>query len=146
MSGLVVGINSAGADDAENIGFAIAIDSVRDAIQKAIDDPLAPTPYLGVTTQGVTPDLAFQLGLRTETGAYVVATLKDGPAAGAGIRAGDVIVSIQGQEVSSSGSLSDVLESLAPGQEVTVDVMGPSGDLRSIQVVLGTRPLPVELP
>lgn len=146
MRGRVVGINSAGADDAENIGFAIAIDSVRRAIEAAINDPLAPTAYLGVSTQDVTPELAVQLGLNTETGAYVVAVLTDGPASGAGLEAGSVIVAVAGREVTSSDSLSEVLASLAPGESVTVDVVEQSGEARALDVELGTRPLPVNLP
>ena len=47
MQGQVVGINSAGDDNAQNIGFAIAIDSVKQTIADAENDPLAPSAYLG---------------------------------------------------------------------------------------------------
>src|SRR5512132_2302254 len=53
LAGQVVGINSAGSDNAQNIGFAIAIDSAKDTIQQAIADPAAPAAYLGVSTQTV---------------------------------------------------------------------------------------------
>ena len=55
MQGRVVGINSAGDDSAENIGFAIAIDSAKDTIASSQESPLAPTAYLGISTQAVTP-------------------------------------------------------------------------------------------
>ena len=58
MQGQVVGINSAGDDNAQNIGFAIAIDSAASAIQQAISDPLAAAAYLGVTSQTVTSGIA----------------------------------------------------------------------------------------
>ena len=86
MSGRVVAINSAGSDSAENIGFAIAIDSAKDTIRRAMSDPLQATAYLGVSTRDVTSDLAFQLGLGAQDGALVLATLSDGLAADAGIR------------------------------------------------------------
>ncbi len=85
MAGRVVGINSAGSDNAENIGFAIAIDSVKAAIDRAISDPLRATAYLGISTRDVTADLAFQLDLKVDEGALVLATLANGPAADAGI-------------------------------------------------------------
>jgi serine protease Do len=145
MAGRVVGINSAGSDNAENIGFAISIDSARDAIEHAISDPLAASAYLGVSTQGVNANLAYQLDLPVDQGAYVLATTDGGPAARAGIRDGDVIVSIDGQTVTSADDVGSILDGLAPGQRITVEV-ARGGGTESIDVTLGTRPLPTELP
>jgi serine protease Do len=144
MSGRVVGINSAGSDSAENVGFAIAIDSARSAIQQAIAEPLQATAYLGVTTRDVTSDLAFQLGLSTDSGAFVLATLANGPAADAGIREGDVIVEVDGKSVQAATSLGRVLDALHPGDEVPVRVVDEEGNDRTVTVRLGTRPLPTE--
>jgi S1-C subfamily serine protease len=144
MSGRVVGINSAGSDSAENIGFAISIDSAKSAIEQAISEPLRATAYLGVSTRDVTSDLAFQLGLRTDSGAYVLATLENGPAADAGIREGDVIVEIDGKPIQAAEDLGRVLEEFSPGDEVDVRVIGPDGQERTHSVVLGTKPLPTE--
>ena len=55
LQGQVVGINSAGDDNAQNIGFAIAIDAAKDAIDHAIASPLAPTGYMGIQTADLTP-------------------------------------------------------------------------------------------
>ncbi len=144
MNGRVVGINSAGSDNAENIGFAISIDSAKQAIRQAIADPLKATAYLGVSTRDITSDLAFQLGLPTERGALVLATLTNGPAAHAGIRDGDVIVEVDGQEVTSAEDLGRILDTLHPGTAVVVRVIGGDGSPRDLTVDLGTRPLPTE--
>src|ERR671922_281121 len=144
MAGRVVGINSAGSDNAENIGFAIAIDSARSAIDQAIAQPLQATAYLGVTTRDVTSDLAFQLGLPTDAGAYVLATLANGPAADAGIHEGDVIVEVDGRSITAATTLGRVLDQLRPGQEVDVRVVGSGDQDRTVTVRLGTRPLPTE--
>ena len=117
MQGRVVGINSAGDDQAENIGFAIAIDSAKDTIAKAQQSPLAPTAYLGVSTQPVTADLAVQLDLSVDQGAYVSATTNDGPAAAAGIGEGDVIVAVDGREVRTAEDLGSILDSIRPGHD-----------------------------
>jgi S1-C subfamily serine protease len=144
MAGRVVGINSAGSDSAENIGFAIAIDSVRAAIRSAISDPLQATAYLGISTRSVTADLAFQLDLPVEQGALVLATLTNGPAADAGIREGDVIVEIDGQAIDVAEDLGRVLDELAPGDVVDVRVVGSDGEEGTHRVSLGTKPLPTE--
>jgi serine protease Do len=142
LAGQVVGINSAGTDNAQNIGFAIAIDSAKDTIEQAMAHPLAPAPYLGVSTQGVTSAMAFQLGLPVDHGAYVLAVTGDGPAEGAGIREGEVIISVDGQAVSSAQDLGSILDSLDPGQSIQVEVVGSNGAHRTVDVTLGTRPLP----
>lgn len=144
MAGRVVGINSAGSDSAENIGFAIAIDSVRAAIRSAISDPLQATAYLGISTRSVTADLAFQLDLPVEQGALVLATLTNGPAADAGIREGDVIVEIDGHAIDVAEDLGRVLDALAPGDVVDVRVVGSGGEEGTHRVSLGTKPLPTE--
>lgn len=146
MQGLVVGINTAGDDNAQNIGFAIAIDSVKQIIADAESDPLAPAAYLGVSTQSVTPSLVLQLDLTVNEGAYVLGLTGDGPAASAGIREGDVIVSIDGSQIGTGEDLGSVLEGLKPGVRVPVEVVGADGQSRTVEVTLGTRPLPVELP
>ncbi len=144
MEGRVVGINSAGSENAENIGFAISIDSVRTAIGDAISDPLQATAYLGVSTRDVTPDLAFQLGLSVDRGAYVLATLTNGAAAAAGISEGDVIVEVNGDTIGAAADLGRVLDALKPGDEVDVRVIGSDDQERTVSVKLGTKPLPTE--
>jgi serine protease Do len=144
MEGRVVGINSAGSENAENIGFAISIDSARNAIDGAISDPLQATAYLGVSTRDVTEDLAFQLGLPVDRGAYVLATLTNGPAAAAGIREGDVIVEVDGDSIEAATDLGRVLDALKPGDEVDVRVVDSDGQERTVSVELGTKPLPTE--
>jgi len=146
MQGQVIGINSAGADSAQNIGFAIAIDSAKATIQQALNDPLAPAAYLGVSMQGVDANLAYQLGLPVDKGAYVLATTKDGPAAHAGIAGGDVITAIDGHAVSSADDVGTILARLKPGQTVTVTLVHAGGTRADVRVTLGTRPLPTELP
>jgi S1-C subfamily serine protease len=143
--GQVVGINSAGADTAENVGFAIAIDSVKASVQQAIDSPLAPTGYMGVQTADVTSALAMQLGLSATEGAYVIATTQGGPADDAGIRAGDVIVSVDGHAVSDTTDLGNVLADLQPGDAVPVEV-DRHGQQQTFTVTLDARPYPTQLP
>ena len=143
MRGQVVGINSAGSDSAQNIGFAIPIDAAKDTIQHAIEDPLKATAYLGVSTRTVTSDVAFELNLPTDSGALVLATLRNGPASDAGVKVGDVIVEVDGRQVTTADDLGTILDDLEPGTTVDVKVVGRGGE-RTDSVTLGTRPLPTE--
>ena len=145
LSGRVVGINTAGvrAAEAENIGFAIAINRARPVIEAAIRDPESPVAYLGVSTQTVTPALAFELGLPVEEGALVVATAPGGPADRAGIEEGDVIMSLDGRAVRSSEEVGTLIIAHDPGDRVEVGVVRATGQEETVAVELGVRPLPV---
>lgn len=142
LRGEVVGINSAGAGQAENIGFAIAIDAAKPTIERAIEHPAAPVAYLGVVTMDVTPGLALQFGLAVTEGAYVAALTPRGPAETAGVRVGDVIVAIDGRPVRGSDAVGEVVRSHEPGDRVEVELVAPDGSRRTVTVTLGVNPLP----
>jgi serine protease Do len=145
MQGQVVGINSAGDDNAQNIGFAIAIDAAKDTIDHAIASPLAPTGYMGIQTADLTPAMAQQLGTTAQSGAYVIGTNKGGPADNAGMKSGDVIVSVDGRTVASATDLGGILDGLQPGTTVPV-VVDRHGQQVTLNVTLDARPLPTQLP
>ncbi len=142
LAGEVVGINSAGAGQAENIGFAIAIDAAEPTIERAIEHPAAPVAYLGVVTMDVTPGLALQFGLAVTEGAYVAALAPRGPAESAGVRVGDVIVAIDDRPIPDADTLGEVLRSHEPGDRVAVVLVAPDGSRRTVTVTLGVNPLP----
>ena len=143
LAGEVVGINSAGAGSAENIGFAIAIDAAKPTINSAALNPSAPVAYLGVVTQSVTEGLALQFDLPVSSGAYILRLSPDGPAEKAGLETGDVIVSFDGEQVPTSETLGRLIRAHEPGDEVPVEVVSSSsGSRRTVSVTLGVNPLP----
>jgi S1-C subfamily serine protease len=145
LRGRVVGINTAGvgAGAAENIGFAIAINRARPVIDHAIEDPEGPAPLLGVSTQTVTPSIAAQLDLSVDEGVLVRALPAGGPAAGAGIEVGDVIVAVAGEEITDNDSLQERLLEHEPDEQVEVTVVRGTETL-TVEVTLAVRPLPIE--
>jgi S1-C subfamily serine protease len=144
LDGKVVGINTAGAGaaNAENIGFAISIDSAKPTIEDALANPAGPVAFLGVSTQDVTSGLALQFGLRAQEGAYVIDVAPGGPAEQAGIKGGDVIVSFDGGKVTGSDSLGSLIRSHKPGDRATVTVLDANGKRHTYTVTLGVNPLP----
>src|SRR5204862_519283 len=88
LNGNVIGINTAGSNSAQNIGFAIAIDSVKALASRSIAHPAETVAYLGVSTEPVS---AVPFGAPVDHGAVVVALAPAGPGAKAGIRVGDLI-------------------------------------------------------
>jgi S1-C subfamily serine protease len=142
LAGNVVGINTAGAGEAENVGFSIAINAARPMIDRSIEHPAAPTPYLGVSTTTVGASLAAQYDLPVDEGALVVQVVANGPAQKAGIREGDVIVAFDGTQVSSSDDLGAAILERDPGDRVQVSVVRENGDRVTVTATLGSRPLP----
>ncbi|HEY3237922.1 MAG TPA: trypsin-like peptidase domain-containing protein [Acidimicrobiia bacterium] len=131
--GRVVGINTAVAGrGGQNIGFAIPIDGARPVIERLrTGAPARATAFLGITTSD-TED-----GSR---GAQVIEVTAGGPAASAGMRAGDRIVEIAGVPVVGSSELVGILrQQLAPGQQVPVKVMRDGSEV-ALTVTLGERP------
>ena len=143
FAGQLVGINTAAAQgrSAENVGFAIAIDEARLAIDEIRSKPAAQRSWIGASLDSIdSAASAVQLGLPPEVrGAVVVAVFADSPAARAGIREGDVIVSINGSRVLTSADVSKVLRSLNPGDSLTLDLVDRSGPRRAT-LAIAKRP------
>jgi putative serine protease PepD len=139
IEGRVIGIPTLAATDpqlgggsAPGIGFALPSNLVKDiagqivANGKVVDSHRA---YLGISA-----------GDTSGNGVYVGSVKAGGPAAKAGIRVGDAIVSVDGQQISTTSVLSAVLAELKPGQRVPVVVKSQRGTKTTLQVTLGTYP------
>jgi len=142
--GQVVAINTAIIDTAQNIGFAIAIDSIKPLIDEIKQGRGTITPdsaFLGVRTKDVgtvTPDVLSQYGVKTSDGAFVV-DIEPGSAAGAGgLRLGDVITAVDGRPMSSSKDVIDAVREHQAGDEITV-TFERDGQIQSLVVRLGSR-------
>jgi S1-C subfamily serine protease len=139
-AGRLVGVNTAaaGAGTAENIGFAIPIDSAVPVVEDILSGE--PRAWLGVSMDSVDSAAeAAQLGLDAGVRGAAIVALLEGPAAEAGLREGEVIVAIDGREIDSADVLSEVLADLLPGEEVTVELVSPDGE-REVDVELAERP------
>ncbi|HZP07773.1 MAG TPA: Do family serine endopeptidase [Methyloceanibacter sp.] len=103
MDGKLAGINTAifsRSGGSHGIGFAIPSNMVRLVVQSALKGVAAvQRPWLGATLQPVTSDIADSLGLPTPSGALVAKVAAKGPAAKAGLAAGDVVIGVDGKEV-----------------------------------------------
>ncbi len=140
ISGDVVGIPTLAATDqqsggtAAGIGFAIPSNTVRLIAPQLIS--AGKVTRAGRAALGISASTAADLS-GNPAGVYVAAVQPGGPAARAGITAGDVIVSVGGTEVRSFSELQAVLAGLEPGAKVAVGVLVASGAKRSLTVVLG---------
>jgi S1-C subfamily serine protease len=102
MDGRLVGINTAifsRSGGSHGIGFAIPSNMVRLVVQAASQGGKVQRPWFGASLQAVTVDLADSLGLDRPTGALIKEVHAKGPAAIAGLKAGDVVVRVDGKEI-----------------------------------------------
>jgi S1-C subfamily serine protease len=149
-SGKVIGINTAGAGDAQGIGFAIPIDIARPLMaQASAGQPLA-RPYLGIRFETIDPTIQKANNLPVANGAWIPTAsaagsgsgdviVPGGPAAQGGLQAGDIITAVDGTALDASHPLDIVTSQLAPGMSVKLDVLR-AGQTVQLTVVLGTRP------
>ena len=145
-AGRLVGINTAaaGAASAENVGFAIAIDSALPVIEELLSQPPEDRAWLGVLAGNMEPTLAAELGLPTDLeGALITEIVGGAPADEAGLEPGDVIVSIDGEPVQGNEDLTSILTEHDPGETVTVEIVNADGE-GTVEVTLAQRPVPAE--
>jgi serine protease Do len=123
IHGRVVGVNTAiysPSGGSVGIGFAIPASVARDVISQLRDNGSVSRGYIGVQIQGITPEIADSLGLRNNRGALVAETQPNTPAAKAGLRSGDVIVSVDGAAVDNPRELSRRIASLGPKRQAQI--------------------------
>ncbi|MDP9034784.1 MAG: Do family serine endopeptidase [Myxococcota bacterium] len=122
LRGEVVGINTAINPQGKGIGFAIPIDATKGILPQLIATGHVSRGRLGVLIQGMDDDLAKALGLDHAHGALVEQVEPGSPAERAGIRSGDVIVAVDGQDVPHSEDLPRMVAPHKPGSHVKVTV------------------------
>ena len=139
LDGKVIGINTAIVKSGQGIGFAIPSDMAMNIIDQLKDGNKVTRGWLGVSIQNVTKEMADYYGIEEGQGVYVVKAYDDNPAHKAGIRQGDVILSIDGRAINSSHDLTITIGNLKAGQTIDVTVLRGKKQ-KDLKVTLGERP------
>ncbi|HYS06050.1 MAG TPA: Do family serine endopeptidase [Candidatus Dormibacteraeota bacterium] len=140
--GEVIGINTAiysRSGGYQGIGFAIPSNMARDVLDSIVKTGRVVRGYTGLAIQGLTPELARAFGLDDARGAVVAGVDPDGPAAEAGLRRGDVIVSFRGRPVVSDNDVRTQLSRLKPGERAVLEIVR-DGHRREVTMVLSEPP------
>jgi S1-C subfamily serine protease len=145
LQGRVIGINTAIAQGAQNIGFAIPINQAKRDINSVKTTGEIQVPFLGVRYLTVTPDIAQQQKLPVDYGALVrgsdqgPAVTPGSPADKAGIQAEDIILEINGKKLDQSNTLGNIISQLNVGDTITLKVNRGGKEL-TLTMTLSKRP------
>src|SRR5262252_1802896 len=143
LSGQLVGINTAifsRSGGSQGIGFAIPVNMVRAVIASAQGgSAVVRRPWLGAKLQAITPEIAESLNLKRPVGALVSSVVTRSPAARAGLRTGDLVVSVDGQEVADVNAFDYRFATKPLGGQTHLDVMRGGREVR-LAVALESAP------
>jgi serine protease Do len=142
LEGKVVGINTAirsSAGGSDGIGFAIPSSTLKSVLPHLIEDGHVSRGWLGVEIQRLTPELARSFGAQADQGTLVARVIPEAPAEEAGLRAGDIVLSVDGKRVDDPIELSKTVAAIAPGTKIELEILR-DGEREELTLVLGERP------
>jgi serine protease DegQ len=141
--GNLLGINSAiysQTGGSVGIGFAIPVSTARTVLDAIIKDGHVVRGWIGVESQEITPELAHSFGLERDSGAIIAGVVRNGPADKAGMRPGDILLSVDGKPVKDTNEMLNLIAQLAPGGQSTMRILRKSRE-SELQLTVGKRPI-----
>ncbi|NHV31829.1 Do family serine endopeptidase [Burkholderia sp. D-99] len=144
VNGNLLGINTAiysRSGGSLGIGFAIPVSTARTVLESIITSGSVTRGWIGVEPQDVTPEIAESFGLSQKSGAIVAGVLQGGPADKAGIKPGDILVTVNGEEITDTTKLLNTVAQIKPGTPTKVHVVRKGKEF-DVSVVIGKRPPP----
>jgi S1-C subfamily serine protease len=145
LKGEVIGINTAVASGAENIGFAIPINKAKKAIESVKKTGVIKIPYLGVRYIAITAELAKKQNLPVDYGALVrgsqdgPAVIPNSPAAKAGLLAEDIILEVNGTKINQDNSLVSLIQRYNIGDIISLKIRRGEKEI-TLSATLEERP------
>ncbi|MEI7682960.1 MAG: trypsin-like peptidase domain-containing protein [Candidatus Saccharibacteria bacterium] len=143
INGEVIGMNTAVAGNAQNIGFAIPVNDLSGLIKSVLATGKLERPYLGVHYISITDDYATAKNLPVKRGAFISTTsnsvISGSPAADAGLEPGDIITKVNNTNIDENNSLSTLLGRYPVGQKVSLTIVRDS-KTQTVSATLGAAP------
>ncbi|NLD55918.1 MAG: PDZ domain-containing protein [Burkholderiaceae bacterium] len=147
-AGRLIGINTAiysRTGGSLGIGFAIPSSTVQDVMTQIIRHGRVIRGYIGVEPQDVTPELAEAFQLPRRDGAIIAGVMRGGPAEKAGVKVGDILVSMEGKQVGNVNQMLNMIALLPPGSTARFRFLRDTEEV-DLPIVIGTRPDPKPAP
>ena len=147
-SGNLIGINTAiysQTGGSVGIGFAIPVTTAKSVMEAIIKSGQVVRGWIGIESQDITPELAESFGLGRQSGAIIAGVVRNGPADRAGMLPGDILLGVQGEDVTSTTQMLTLIAQLAPGAKAKMTVMRKNRQ-STFDVTVGKRPRAVPEP
>jgi serine protease DegQ len=144
-NGNLIGINSAiysRSGGSMGIGFAIPVSIAKQVMEQISQTGSVTRGWIGIEAQDITPELAESFKLDKAEGSLIAGVLRDSPADEAGLKSGDILVSINGNKVVDSESMLNLIAVLQPKQKASLGIIR-NGKRIEIDLLVGKRPKPV---
>lgn len=141
MNGQVIGMNVAVSTDAQGIGFAIAVNTIKEVVDKLEANqeiPKEPVPFIGASLMTITDEVAKQMGTDITEGSVVAEIVFKSPAYSADLRPYDIITGVNGTKYATSQDLITYIQSLEVGDKVTMNVVR-DGKALELPVTIGNK-------
>jgi serine protease DegQ len=145
IEGNLIGINSAiysRSGGSMGIGFAIPVSLAKQVMEQITLTGSVTRGWIGIEAQDMTPELAESFKLETTEGSLIAGVLRDSPAQAAGLKAGDILVSINGMPVTDSASMLNLIAVLKPTEKASLGIVR-NGQTMQVDLIVGKRPTPM---
>lgn len=143
--GNLVGLNSAiysRSGGSMGIGFAIPATLARQVIEQIVAQGNVTRGWIGIEAQDITPELAESFKLKLTQGALIAGVLQGSPADKAGLRAGDILLEIEGKPVYDSSSMLNLIAVLKPNKRAILKIARAERSMQ-VSILIAKRPKPV---
>jgi serine protease DegQ len=144
VEGNLLGINSAiysPNGGSLGIGFAIPTSTAKKVMEQIIQNGSVTRGWVGIAVQDLTPELAESFKLKDTQGVLFAEVVRGSPADKAGIKAGDILVSIDSKPLADSNAMLETISALQPGKTAALMLLRSQSEI-IIQVKVGKRPKP----
>lgn len=141
MNGQVIGMNVAVSTDSQGIGFAIAVNTIKEVVDKLETNeaiPKEPVPFIGATLMTITDEVAKQMGTDIKEGSVVAEIIYKSPAYSADLRPYDIITGANGTKYATNQDLITYIQTLKVGDKVTLNVVR-DGKTLDLSVTIGNK-------
>ena len=139
MNGEVIGINTAIIQSAQGLGFAVPVNMLKNILPKLKEGKVT-RGWIGVSLQPLDENLAKSFGLTDTQGVLIADVSRGEPGDKAGLKAGDIIIAVDGQKAHNSRSLVGIIGGKSPNDKVKLTIIRDGKEL-NITVTLGERPV-----
>jgi serine protease DegQ len=143
-NGNLIGINSAiysPNGGSLGIGFAIPVSTAKKIMEQIIQSGSVVRGWIGVAVQDLTPELLDSFKLGNIQGVLIAEVVRGSPADKAGVRAGDILLSIAGKQLTDSNIMLETISALPPNQVTPLKLLRNQSEV-TVQVKVGKRPIP----